>query len=49
VPPKIVGLSSIAGGATAAFANRLNIGATVAKPIGPRRLLRAVRDVLEAD
>jgi two-component system, cell cycle sensor histidine kinase and response regulator CckA len=47
-PSKIIGLSGTArqpGTLTSGF----EIGATVAKPILPRQLLRAVRDMLEAD
>ncbi len=49
VPPsRIVGMSG-ASRQPAAFASRVQIGVTVAKPVAPRQLLRAVRDMLEAD
>jgi signal transduction histidine kinase len=49
VPPsRIVGMSG-ASRQPAAIAARVKIGVTVAKPVAPRQLLRAVRDMLEAD
>jgi two-component system, cell cycle sensor histidine kinase and response regulator CckA len=47
-PLKVIGMSSV-GWQPGGSSNALGIGTTVAKPIAPRQLLRAVRDMLEAD
>jgi two-component system, cell cycle sensor histidine kinase and response regulator CckA len=47
-PPKVVAMGGAAGRGGASKAG-LDIEVTLAKPIAPRQLLRAVRDTLEAD
>jgi two-component system, cell cycle sensor histidine kinase and response regulator CckA len=46
---RTIGLSGAVGGPPGGAAARFEFGATIAKPIAPRQLLRAVRDMLEAD
>jgi signal transduction histidine kinase/CheY-like chemotaxis protein len=47
--PKIVGITTGPSRPAVACANRLELGAAIGKPIVPRQLLRAVRDMLEAN
>jgi len=47
-PLKLLGVSSASAAPGRSF-DGIPIGATLAKPIAPRQLLRAVRDMLEAD
>jgi two-component system, cell cycle sensor histidine kinase and response regulator CckA len=46
---KTIALSGAVGGPAVGSAARFEFGATIGKPIAPRQLLRAVRDMLEAD
>jgi two-component system, cell cycle sensor histidine kinase and response regulator CckA len=46
---KVIGLTGTVGATPATPNPSFELGATIAKPIAPRQLLRAVRDVLEAD
>lgn len=46
---KIIGLASSTGSLAGSLVHELGVGVTIAKPIVPRQLLRAVRDALEAD
>jgi two-component system, cell cycle sensor histidine kinase and response regulator CckA len=46
---KIIGLAGSSGSRGGSSSNELGVGVTIAKPIVPRQLLRAVRDALEAD
>jgi two-component system, cell cycle sensor histidine kinase and response regulator CckA len=44
----VVAMATSVGSLPAAAARRLGIGATIAKPIAPRQVLRAVRDLIDA-